>query len=152
MNMESKHYRRLAAMSVLSFAAMYALMYAMVDEFGNVYSNVNQFYMAALMAAPMVIIELVVMRDMYGDQRRNRVILVVAALVLGGSFLLIRMQLGVSDKQFLRSMIPHHAGAILMCERASLKDPEVAKLCGAIISSQRSEIAQMRAKLEALDQ
>ena len=38
----------------LSFVAMYALMYAMVDQWANVYNNVNQFYMAGLMAAPML--------------------------------------------------------------------------------------------------
>jgi uncharacterized protein (DUF305 family) len=34
----------------------------------------------------------------------------------------------VGDKQFLRSMIPHHAGAILMCEKASIKDAEIRAL------------------------
>ena len=41
---------------------MYALMYAMVNTFANVYATVNQAYMAGLMTAPMVVIELVVMR------------------------------------------------------------------------------------------
>lgn len=45
-------------MTVLSFIAMFILMYAMVDRFANVYPNVNQAYMAGLMAAPMVMIEL----------------------------------------------------------------------------------------------
>lgn len=45
-------------MTLLSFAAMYVLMYAMVDRFGNVFNNVNQVYMAGLMAAAMVLIEL----------------------------------------------------------------------------------------------
>ena len=45
------HYGRFALMLLLSFACMYALMYAMVDRFANVVPNVNQFYMAALMTA-----------------------------------------------------------------------------------------------------
>ncbi|MBD4094069.1 DUF305 domain-containing protein, partial [Xanthomonas citri pv. citri] len=49
----------------LSFVAMYALMYAMVDQWANVYNNVNQFYMAGLMAAPMLLIELWLMSSMY---------------------------------------------------------------------------------------
>ncbi len=53
--------------------------------------------------------------------------------------------------RFLRSMIPHHAGAILMCEQAPINDPEIKELCVAIVSSQRSEIAQMRAKLDELE-
>ena len=31
-------------MAILSFTAMYILMYAMVDEFASVYSNANQAY------------------------------------------------------------------------------------------------------------
>lgn len=145
-----KHYRGLGIMSVLSFGAMYVLMYAMVDQFSDVYSNVNQAYMAGLMAAPMVMIELLVMRDMYQATRANVAILGACVLVLVGCFLFIRAQVGVSDKQFLRSMIPHHGGAVLMCEKAKLSDPELLKLCKEIVGSQRAEIEQMRAKLGAL--
>jgi len=35
---------------------MYVLMYAMVNTFDNVYPNINQFYMASLMATAMVLI------------------------------------------------------------------------------------------------
>jgi uncharacterized protein (DUF305 family) len=44
-------------------------------------------------------------------------------------------------------MIPHHSAAILMCESASIQDPEITKLCEGIVSSQQAEINQMRAKL-----
>ena len=69
--MKNNHYRHLLIMAALSFASMYVLMYAMVDSFGNVYANFNQVYMAGLMTAPMVVIELLVMRGMYHDARRN---------------------------------------------------------------------------------
>jgi hypothetical protein len=54
------HYRQLLIMTILSFVAMYTLMYSMADVFSNVIPNVNQFYMAGLMAMPMVLIELTV--------------------------------------------------------------------------------------------
>jgi uncharacterized protein (DUF305 family) len=146
------HYRNLLGMAALSFFAMYALMYAMVDRWANVLSNVNQAYMAGLMAAPMVVIELIVMREMYRDRRANTVILSVSAAVAVACFVFIRMQTAVSDRQFLRSMIPHHAAAILMCERTSLRDEELRQLCQQITSSQRAEIDQMRAKLDVIDQ
>jgi uncharacterized protein (DUF305 family) len=44
-------------------------------------------------------------------------------------------------------MIPHHSGAILMCERAQLRDAELRELCDLIIASQQDEIAQMSAML-----
>lgn len=38
----------------------------------------------------------------------------------------------------------------MMCERASVMDPEISTLCKDILSSQKREIDQMRAKLAAL--
>jgi hypothetical protein len=40
-------------MTVLSFGAMYGLMYAMVNSADNVLASFNQFYMAGLMTAAM---------------------------------------------------------------------------------------------------
>lgn len=151
-NMGRAHYRHLLIMAVLFFLAMYILMCAMVDTTGNVYNNFNQFYMAGLMTAAMILIELFVMRSMYQDQQRNR--LITAASILAGLafFFLIRQQSGISDKQFLRSMIPHHAGAILMCEEVELQDADIKELCNTIIASQQAEIDQMKAKLQELEQ
>ena len=138
-------------MAVLSFISMYVFMYAMVDTFANVYSNLNQFYMAGLMTAPMVIIEILLMSAMYTNARANFVIVAVTVLALGGFFVMIRQQAAITDAQFLKSMIPHHAGAILMCENAPIKDIELKALCKTIISSQRSEINQMKEKLSKLE-
>jgi len=65
------HYGRLLVMTILSFIAMYILMYAMVDRIANVYPNFNQFSMAGLMTAAMIIIELVVMGGMYSNKKLN---------------------------------------------------------------------------------
>ena len=148
--MHEHPYRRLAAMAALSFIAMYVLMYAMVDSLRNVYPNINQFYMAALMTAPMVAIELVVMRAMYPRRAVNAVVAMLAVIALIAFFALIRFQSAVSDKEFLKSMIPHHAGAILMCERASIRDAEISALCKEIVAGQQREIDQMKRKLEML--
>ena len=126
-------------------------MYAMVNTIDDVYNNLNQFYMAGLMTAPMILIELFVMRAMYQDKRLNALIIAGSILAALAFFLLIRYQTAIVDKQFLRSMIPHHAGAILMCEHASIQDAEIHQLCQNIISSQQAEIDQMKAKLNELD-
>jgi uncharacterized protein (DUF305 family) len=140
-------YMRLAVMTALSFVAMYALMYAMVDRFANVYNSINQVYMAGLMAASMVVIELAVMRAMYPSRAANLALVLAGLVALGAFWLAIRGQAAVGDEQFLRSMIPHHAGAVLMCEKAPVSDPEIRKLCGSIIESQQAEIRQMKALL-----
>lgn len=150
--MHGSHYKALAIMGALSFISMYILMYSMVNAFENVFTNVNQVYMAGLMAAPMMIIEILLMRSMYMNKQLNLVIIGFSALALVAFYMSIRKQAFVSDKQFLKSMIPHHAGAILMCENANIQDPEIKKLCEEIIASQQREIAQMKAKLEELEE
>ncbi len=150
--MHENPYRQLIIMIVLSFISMYILMYAMVNAIGNVYNSFNQVYMAGLMTAPMVLIELFVMRGMYQDKRRSTLFIVgsVAAGLL--FFLLIRQQAAISDRQFLRSMIPHHAGAILMCEEANIEDAEIRDLCQSIVLGQQQEIDQMKAILQKSEQ
>jgi uncharacterized protein (DUF305 family) len=137
-------------MIALSFISMYVLMYAMVNAFANVFMNINQLYMAGLMTAPMTIIELAVMRPMYTDRRLNVITVATSLIVMLTCWTLIRQQTAVGDQQFLRSMIPHHAGAILMCQNAPLQDAEVKALCRSILQGQQSEIEQMRAKLNEL--
>lgn len=150
-DMAKKHYRRLGLMAALSFVSMYILMYAMVNALPNVLPNFNQFYMAGLMTAPMVVFELLLMSMMYPNKRLNAGI--IAASVIAGVmfFAFIRQQTAISDRQFLRSMIPHHAGAILMCEESQIQDPEIRALCDSIIESQQSEIDQMKAMLREMD-
>ena len=150
-NMSESNYRHLLILAVLSYISMYILMYAMVNTIGNVYNNFNQFYMAGLMTAPMVLIELFVMRSMFPNKGRNALIIAVSTVAALVFFLLIRQQTAISDRQFLKSMIPHHAAAILMCERASLHDPDIKGLCENIISGQQAEVDQMKAKLDELE-
>jgi len=144
-------YRKLALMIILSFVAMYILMYAMEDSFSNVIPNVNQLYMAGLMSMAMVIIELAVMRATYKSRKLNVIILAVGFIALTGFYFGIRQQAAVGGKQFLKSMIPHHGAAILMVEKTSLTDPEIKKLAQNIITAQEAEIAQMKAKLKEAD-
>jgi hypothetical protein len=73
--------------------------------------------MAGLMAAAMTIIELALMFGMYANKRRNLLIITLGVVALLLFWMLIRRQAAITDNQFLRSMIPQHAGAILMCER-----------------------------------
>lgn len=147
--MHMHSYARLAMMTVLSFVSMFLFMYAMVDRLANVYPNLNQFYMAGLMTAPMVILELLIMGSMYENKKANMVILVASAIALVVCFSLIRTQTAITDRQFLKSMIPHHAGAILMCEEAPIEDQGIKELCRKIVSGQQAEIEVMKSKLIA---
>ncbi|MEO8574340.1 MAG: DUF305 domain-containing protein [Pyrinomonadaceae bacterium] len=150
MNMKNM-YVNLAIMAVLSFISMFVFMYMMVDSFANVYPNLNQFYMAGLMTAPMIVIEIFVMWSMYNNKNANLIIAGVSIVLLVLFAIFIRNQTAISDKEFLKSMIPHHGGAVLMCGNAPIQDAEIKKLCRGIMSGQQSEIDWMKNKLAELE-
>lgn len=147
----SMHYRKLLWMGILSFISMYILMYSMVDKLSNVVPNINQIYMAGLMTSPMIIIELLLMRNMYKNSKLNLLVISLSTVMMVTFFLLIQYQTAVSEKQFLKSMIPHHAAAVLMVKESHINDPEIKNLADGIISSQQREIDFMKFKLKQLD-
>ena len=151
--MSSRPYLVLAANLAISLVIMYVAMFVMIWSFGDFYNNSNMLYMALVMWAPMGILMLLMMPMMYPDKSRNIILLGFFVAVLAMSFWAVRDQTLVGDRQFVRAMIPHHSGAITMCDRASLKDPEIRNICfepGGIVESQKREIAQMEAILKRL--
>lgn len=146
----SSHPFRLILMGLLHFLIMYALMYSMVDRIDNVVPNLNNAYMAALMTAPMLILEVLLMGFMYGGALFRRIILLLGIIILIAGFIFIREQFFIRDSEFVRSMIPHHSGAILMCEKATLTDAGLRQLCSQIIESQQREINLMKQILPRL--
>jgi uncharacterized protein (DUF305 family) len=144
-------YRKFGIVLTINAVMMFVITYAMIDSVAHFYLNINRAYMALMMVAPMAILMLVVMRSMYDNLRLNAVLIAVF-LVLGlGSFLLARTQTPIGDQQFIRSMIPHHSSAILMCEQSTITDAELVALCDEIVQTQKEEIAQMEDVLARLD-
>jgi hypothetical protein len=142
------HYLMLGLNLLLSLIIMYVAMFAMIWSRGEFFQNLNFFYMALLMWAPMAAVMLLTMRRMYPNRKLNGLLHLAFAALFILSLIGIREQSLVGDRQFLRSMIPHHSGAILMCREATLSDPEIRKLCQEIVKSQAEEIAQMKAMLQ----
>ena len=140
-------YGRLALMLAASFISMYVLMYAMVDTFKDAIPNLNQGYMAAIMTAPMGILELLLMSKMYPDKSKNLIFAALSVALFAIGWWGMRSQAAIGDQQFLKSMIPHHSGALLMCKNAKLRNDETKALCDQIVKAQIEEIAQMRAML-----
>ncbi len=144
-------YRRLFIELALDFVIMFFVMYAMIASAKHLYFNIGNAYMTLMMVAPMMALMIFFMGKMYPSPSTNRLLVGLAALIFAVGWFGMREQLGVGDAQFLRSMIPHHSGAILMCEKAKLADPEVVKLCGNIINAQNREIAQMQDILQRIE-
>ena len=143
-------YKRLGVELAIDFAIMYLVMFSMIATLNHFYFNLNNVYMTLMMVSPMAILMLIFMRSMYPSKRTNLLIGGAAALVFAVSFYGMRTQAAVGDTEFLKSMIPHHSGAILMCREADLSDPELVALCGEIVEAQRREIDQMNRIAERL--
>ena len=141
-------YKELTIELVVDFVIMYLVMYTMIASLDHLYLNVNNVYMTLMMVAPMAVVMLVAMRSMFPSRWFNVSIVVGAVVVFIASFVAMRTQAAVGDEQFLRSMIPHHSGAILMCEQSAITDPEIKQLCARIMESQQAEIEQMQAILK----
>ena len=144
-------YASLLISLAVSFLVMYMIMYAMADRWGHVYFNLSNVYMTGLMAASMLPVMLLTMREMYQDSTRNALMWAASAVLLVGCWLMLRTEAGVGDRQFMRAMIPHHSAAIQMCRQSSLTAPPVLALCEAIVGSQEREIAEMEARLGKRD-
>ena len=142
-------YVSLAVQTIVSGAIMYLVMFVMIDSLSSFYNNLNMIYMTLMMVAPMVVLMVLAMGHMFPSKAANATLLLGSLAAFLGSFWLIRTQTTIGDTAFLRSMIPHHSGAILMCGEAKLTNPEIVKLCGDIIKSQREEIDQMKRMLAA---
>jgi len=136
----------------LGIVIMYVVMFSMVDTRGDFRNNINMLYMALTMWAPMGIFMLATMPAMFPSHRTNITLYVVFALITAGSFFATRWQVGIGDRQFIASMVPHHSGAILMCSEAKLLDPELMALCDSIAQGQRLEIEQMNRIARRLSQ
>ena len=142
--MEMSSYRMFALNMAISLVIMYFVMFTMIYSLEEFYNNLNMFYMALMMAAPMGVLMLLMMKSMFTNARVNTLLHAAFGVIFILAYSGVRSQALVGDDQFLRSMIPHHSGAILMCEQASLKDPEIKSLCGSIIIPQKQEIDQMK--------
>ena len=148
--MHGKSYRNLAIELIVHSMIMYLVMYTMIATLDHFYFNLNNVYMTLMMVTPMALLMLVLMRSMYENKRANLIIAIGAVVIFAGSFYAMRSQAAIGDKELIRGMIPHHSGAILMCGKAKLTDPELITLCDEIVDAQEREIAQMQAVLERL--
>lgn len=144
--MKQAPYKALALTVGIHFFIMYALVFAPVNVWADVkLFSIRSFYMAVIMVAPMVILMLAFMRDMYRDKKKNLSLYLLSVLIFIFGFLAIRTQTFVGNENFINSMIPHHSAAITMCEEANITDQELAALCEDIIKAQQEEINQMNA-------
>lgn len=126
------------------FNAMNVLTYRLSD----LYISYTLFYGGLLMASNMMWAHEIVHYLSTGHM--NRLVLCVGvALSIGVSILLLREQLFVDDKQWLRRMISHHSTALTTSHHIYNKtgNPKVKQLAKEIIVTQEKEIQIMKSML-----
>jgi uncharacterized membrane protein len=139
----ANHYARFGLVLGISLVLMFMLSLSMIREAGHFQLSLGNFYISLLMVSTMGVVMLLVMWKMFDNRRLNMVLLAAFAMVFIGAFVLGRNGAFIGDGAFLRSMIPHHSRAILLCQEATLSDPEIVRLCDEIVEAQREEIAKM---------
>jgi amino acid transporter len=148
---QTKNYKKLSLMLTISFVIMYTVMFFNVDRFDHIYLNLNRTYMSLLMVTPMAVIMMLIMSSMFMNKKLNIIFITGSILLFILSFIGLRDQSFVGDKNYMQGMIPHHSSAILVSKAAVIEDPELQELAKEIIRSQEEEIAQMKKILERLN-
>ncbi|MEA5594109.1 DUF305 domain-containing protein [Rivularia sp. UHCC 0363] len=144
----NKPYISLLIALIISYVVMIGIMLSRVNEFDNLFISLNQVYMSGLMVSTMLLIMLLAMGSMYKNKKLNILLLIGGTASILLFWTLVRTQAGVRNQQFLRSMIPHHAAAILVCQQASLTDARIKDLCTEIVRTQKEEIRIMKSLMK----
>ncbi len=141
---ERRMYLLFGAMILTSTTVMFLLTYTNAYAWDHVRWSEERFYMALLMGSAMALVMLAFMAAMMYKNAKLNAVIVVAALVVGGSALwLSRSQQLVDDQAYMKGMIPHHSIAILTSERSGIEDVRVRELADGITEAQRKEIKEM---------
>ena len=90
---------------------------------------------------------LLVMRSMFPNKQLNAGLAVAFVMPLIAAFWMGWDHVFPSNEQFLRSMIPHHSRAVLVCEEAANTDSKNEYLSGKFIQLQEEEITIMNEML-----
>ena len=146
--MMKSSYLRFGLTLLISLVVMWVLSMTMIDQWGHFYFNASNLWIAIVMVAAMGLIMMVSMRSMFENKRLNIALYAGFVVLFVVSVLGARSAAFVGDEQFLKSMIPHHSRAVLMCQESDITDPEIEELCVQIIESQQEEIVEMERILD----
>ena len=137
-------YSRFFLMIAVSTVLMFGLMYLNTYLISHIFWSETRAYMAIVMGAVMAFVMLAFMLGMYKNRTLNIAIFAGSIIVFTGALWLVRSQVTVQDRAYMRAMIPHHSIAIMTSSRAEITDPRVRTLADDIIYAQDKEIAEVK--------
>ena len=148
--MKSSLYKRQIIMFIVMvvIGMLFNPMNILAYRFSDLYISQTLFYGGLLMASNMMWAHEIVHYLSIGHF--NMLVFFVGIILsIGVSILLLRQQLLVDDKQWLRRMISHHSTALTTSHKIYNKtnNPELKKLAKEIIDTQEKEIQLMKSML-----
>lgn len=116
-------------------------------RFTDLYISQTLFYGGLLMASNMIWVHEIIHYLSMGHF--NMLVFSVGIILSIGVSILLRQQLFVDDKQWLRRMISHHSTALTTSHKIYNKtsNPKLKKLAKEIIDTQENEIQLMKSML-----
>ena len=148
--MKSSLYKRHIIMFIVMviIGMLFNPMNILAYRFSDLYISQTLFYGGLLMASNMVWAHEIVHYLLMGHF--NMLVFYVGIILsIGVSILLLRQQLLVDDKQWLRRMIPHHSTALTTTHKIynRTNNPKIKELAKEIIYTQEKEIQLMKSML-----
>ena len=148
--MKSSLYKRQIIMFIVMviIGMLFNPMNILAYRFSDLYISQTLFYGGLLMASNMVWTHEIVHYLSMGHF--NMLVFSVGIILsIGVSILLLRQQLLVDDKQWLRRMIPHHSTALTTTHKIynRTNNPKIKELAKKIIDTQEKEIQLMKSML-----
>ncbi|WP_363349873.1 DUF305 domain-containing protein [Methylocystis echinoides] len=144
-------YARLALIIAVATLVIFCVSYLNVYQADHIWLSAGRLWMAVAAGAAVAAALVAFSPDVYRSGPANSVIVAAAITVFAAAAWLVRTQDGVHEMTFLRAMIPHHSAAILMAERAQLRDPRVRELARRIVTDQMQEISEMERLIADLE-
>lgn len=148
--MKSNLYKRQIIMFIVMviIGMLFNPMNILAYRFSDLYISQTLFYGGLLMASNMIWAHEIVHYLSMGHF--NMLVFSVGIILsIGVSILLLRQQLLVDDKQWLRRMIPHHSTALTTTHKIynRTNNPKIKELAKEIIDTQEKEIQLMKSML-----
>ena len=147
--MKSSLYKRQIIMFIVMviIGMLFNPMNILAYRFSDLYISQTLFYGGLLIASNMVWAHEIVHYLSMGHF--NMLVFYVGIILsIGVSILLLRQQLLVDDKQWLRRMISHHSTALTTSHKIyKTSNPKLKKLAKEIIDTQEKEIQLMKSML-----
>jgi len=122
------------------FSGILSSMNILANRWNDFSFNLNEIYMISLMISWMYFF-----MSLIG---KNYQMTLISGIITIMTIYLIRNQIFINAKQYLRSMVLHHSVAVFMTKQLIKKNlslnPELSKLANGIIKTQEEEIKLMK--------